>query len=287
MPASRAACSGSPFATAPARTSSSVGGGHRDVAPRDGFAGGHGLGAHVHHAHAAAAVHVRQRGRAAAYFFLASGRLGEVVGEALEGHCEIDVLHLDAGGHDERPRREVEDGAAGRRPPPGSTTCWAAAAGTASSAIRMFSRPDHGPQAPDVVDGHPAPRLLSDLRRRPVEQGDRLEPLAGEAGVIGQGLAEVPGAHHRHPEGRRGRGSRAGARPAPRPSSRRPARRTRRTTPGPSGSGRRSGGTGWRGPGTTRSDAVRLEVIQAPQVDRETVGRQLGNLLGGGAQLLC
>ena len=116
--------------------------------------------------------------------------------------------------------------------------------------------------------GTPPRDVLPDLRRRLVEQRDRLEPVSREARVVGQRLAEVAGADHRHVRSaRRGRGSAAGGRPAPRPSTRRRARRTRRTTRGPCESARRSGGTGRPAPATTRC------AHRAPRAGRGSAGR--------------
>ena len=52
----------------------------------------------------------------------------------------------------------------------------------------------------DVVDGHAAPRLVADFGIGHVEERRDLEAFATKTGIVGQGQAEVAGAHHRDAE---------------------------------------------------------------------------------------
>src|SRR5687767_10953861 len=125
--------------------------------------------------------------------------LGEVEREALERHREIHALQLHVPGDLQRSRREIED------------RLDSSADHLLDNRLRVRSgHSDDGDVEPplfrhalqllDVVNRHAAARLVADLLVGRIEQRGNLEAFLAEARVIGQGEAEVSGAHDRDAE---------------------------------------------------------------------------------------
>ena len=115
MPARRAACSGSPFLTAPAaHERAAPARDMRDRPARDRLARGHRLVADVDHLDAAARVDVRERGRlrrptAGFHAFVVIAARGQEERQALERDRQIHALQLHVGRHLQRARRKIQD----------------------------------------------------------------------------------------------------------------------------------------------------------------------------------
>src|SRR5918993_1511629 len=102
MPASRAACSGSPFFTLPARTSLSALA-DIEIDPR-ATASRSVMGLSP-----TSTMRIRpfESTWVSRLIFIVHS-LRKIEGQALEGDSQIDAFHLDAGGHFERTRREIQ-----------------------------------------------------------------------------------------------------------------------------------------------------------------------------------
>ena len=68
------------------------------------------------------------------------------------------------------------------------------------TAMSMCSLRDDPLELTDVENRHAAPRLVADLGVGDVEERDDLEPFTAKAGVVGEGEAEVAGAHDGDPQ---------------------------------------------------------------------------------------
>ena len=120
-----------------------------------------------------------------------SGRLAVVVeGQDLQLGGQVDLADVDVRRARSAPSGR-SSGSRSRRPPTSrSQTSCAAPAGTATTAIAMFSSRDHPVQLVDVLDGQAA-QLAADDRGVGVQDGRDPEAAGGEAGVAGQRPAEV------------------------------------------------------------------------------------------------
>src|SRR5262245_36362161 len=113
-----------------------------------------------------------------------------VVGEDLQLDREVDLAHVDAVGHRDHGRREVEDAAdSGLDHPVGDVLGGAGRGGDDADghAVLAHDRAEVGEVA-DVDAGD----LLTAPGRVGVEQRDQPEAAAAEAGEVGQRVAEVP-----------------------------------------------------------------------------------------------
>src|SRR5688572_4097870 len=190
IPASRAACSGSPFLTLPERINRRA---LPDIAidPR---------------ATASRSVTglsptstMRMRPLASTWVSLAFviDSLSEIEREAFERHRQIDALHLDARWNFERARRKIQ------------YRLDAGVDGLLEHMLRRIGR--HGDQrdvdllAPhdllqlfQIVDRHAALRFVADLGLGDVEHRDNLEAFAFESRIVGERQTQVAGAHDGH-----------------------------------------------------------------------------------------
>src|SRR5690348_5553805 len=191
MPARRALCSGSPFFTAPARTSRSawalivispVATASRTVT---GFS-------------PTSTMRTSPRGPTCdRRLFPTVISLRQVEGQALERNRQIHALQLDVVGHLDRARREVQDSLDAR------------ADHLIDHRLRVLC--GHGDHADieaiatrdplevlHVVDRDAAARLVADLLAGGIEERRNLEAFFPKARIIRQGEPEVPRAHDRH-----------------------------------------------------------------------------------------
>ena len=168
-----------------------------------------------------------------------------------------------------------------------SSTGCADSAGTAITAMSIAVALDDLLQLPEIEDWDAAPGLVADLGVSDVEQRDDLEPLPAEAGIVGKRQSEVAGAHHRDPELAVEAENLAqvtlevldviaDASDAKLAEIRQILADLRRVQV--KLLGQRLGRNG--------VDAGRFELSQAAQIDRKTVGRQLGDLLVAGLPLV-
>ena len=201
MPARRAAWIGSPFLLAPPlisfRAAADIAIEPRATASRSVT----GLVADIDHADAALRIDVRQHRGTGHLWHLAPlafivNALRKIERQALQRHGQVDALHLHAGRHLQRAGREIQDrlDAGGHH--------------LVEHVLRRFGRHgDHGDvdvllahdllQLLQIVNRHAAPRLVADLGIGDVEHRHDLEAFALEARIVGQRQAEVAGAHHR------------------------------------------------------------------------------------------
>src|SRR4051812_34503359 len=186
MPARRAACSGSPFATAPrricARASRVIVIDPRAMASRavTGFS-------------PTSTIRTRPRASTCDSLLRVIALLRKIKGQALERDRQVHALQLDVFGHAECSRREIQD----RLDPGGHDQIDDPLGGRGGDgddrdADAVAARQPF--QIVDVADRHAASRLLADLLAEIVEQGGNLEALLAKARVIGEGQSEVAGA---------------------------------------------------------------------------------------------
>src|SRR5687768_2323152 len=190
IPASRAACSGSPFLTLPERINLRA---LPDMAidPR---------------ATASRSVTglsptstMRMRPLASTWVNLAFviDSLSEIERQAFERHGQIDALHLDARWNFERAGRKIQD-----RLDPGvdrlieHLLCRVGRHGDERDVDLLA--PDNLLQLLQIMNGYAALRFVADLGLGDVEHGDNLEAFALESRIVGERQAKVAGAHDGH-----------------------------------------------------------------------------------------
>src|SRR6185503_16557825 len=116
--------------------------------------------------------------------------------QALERHRQVDALQLHVGRHLQRAGRKIQHRLdAGGDHLPEHVLRRRRRHGDDGDADPFA--PGHFLQVVDVVDRDAAARLLADFLFQRVEQRRDLEPFEAEAGIVGEGEAEVAGAHDR------------------------------------------------------------------------------------------
>src|SRR5262245_13522629 len=200
MPATRAACSGSPWRTPPARTSRRA---SRDIATDPRATASRAVVAlpptstmRTRPCASACERRARPAFPAPPSRLLTDVSLRQEEREALERHRQIDALQLHIVGHLQRAGRKVQDRFDARRDHQVDDVLGGGG-GHGDDADADGVAPRDLLQIVDVVDRHAAARPLAHLRAQVVEERDDLEAFLAKARVIGQREPEVAGAHDR------------------------------------------------------------------------------------------
>ena len=205
--------------------------------------------------------------------------LRQIERQALEGHRQVHALQLDITRHGQRAGREVQDGLDARRDHQIDHGLRARRRHRNHGDVEpILAR--HASQLLDVVDRHAAPRLVPDLLVCGVEERRNLEAFLPESGVVRERQAEIAGAHDRHAQPPIESQDLpqvppqflhvvAHAADAELPEVRQVLANLRGVQVELLGQRLRR----------DRLDSGGVECVQAAQVDREPVGRQLGDLV--------